>query len=135
MSTRGLVGFTHKGLTIAFYNHYDSYLSNLGKDVAQLCLTLDLAKTRRRLDKLQIVSPENSQAEDSSGAIDLIDGIINGGITRVSNDIDFLKDRLFCEYAYIIDLDKRQVNVYSSLPCEVYPLRKLPIDKFDKDEL
>ena len=43
----------------------------------------------------------------------VIKNIKNIKVDKVANSYSFLKDGLFCEYAYKIDLDKRKVYVYT----------------------
>ena len=50
--------------------------------------------------------------------------IIEGlNVDRLKNDRAFIKDSLFCEWAYEIDLDKKTVKVYEGF-------QKLPNDKY-----
>jgi hypothetical protein len=43
---------------------------------------------------------------------DILNYIMNNDDIILKNDIDFAKDSLFCEWAYVIDLDKNTFEVY-----------------------
>lgn len=45
--------------------------------------------------------------------------------TKLLNDFDFLNDHLFCEFAYLIDLDKQKIEVYAGTkkPVKTYTFK------------
>ena len=57
------------------------------------------------------VKKSHPQFHRDTGA-NILGLIQDGKIKEVENEIDFLKDGLFCEFAYELDLDKKVVNVY-----------------------
>ena len=79
--------------------------------------------------------------------------ICDGKVSHMINSFDFLKDSLFCEWAYIINLDLMQLEIYSGFnkeaqdgnPLEIeqkpdengyYPvrfLRSYPVNKIPKN--
>jgi hypothetical protein len=137
MGTRGAVGFFHKGVTKASYNHYDSYPSGLGIDVLDWARKQDdLSSLAEKVDNIKMVS------EDKKPSKELLEkarelGLINldvstqsekdtycvlrnaqgdlGAYIDVGYMIDgepFLSDSLFCEWAYIVNLDTEELEVY-----------------------
>lgn len=116
---------TGQGATIAKYLQSKSFnLELLKKNVAKLkwataeevkdtwtlagadpnsdSVTFEIANTHKCL------YPEFSR---DTGA-QVLPMIQNGLVSKVKNDHSFIKDSLFCEYAYEIDLTKKCVNVY-----------------------
>jgi hypothetical protein len=59
-------------------------------------------------DKLRITFPQLSR-DTGSGILAMIQ---NGAVTSVKNSADFANDSLFCEWAYVVDLDKNVLEVY-----------------------
>lgn len=64
--------------------------------------------------------------------------IKNIEVDGLVNSISFLKDTLFCEYAYEVDLDKKTVKVYcgSTKPYKTYTFKSFTVanmDKLDKE--
>lgn len=43
---------------------------------------------------------------------DILNQIVFNGVNKVLNDFDFAADSLFCEWAYVIDLDTNKFEVY-----------------------
>ena len=97
MSTRGTYGFIKDNITYLFYNHYDSYPSGFGEDVASFIER----NTTESLNKI-------------------LDKVIEGDYSELSNHFDiaieetndFIKNSLFCEYGYIINLDTNKLMVF-----------------------
>jgi len=59
-------------------------------------------------DKLLKELPELHR-DTGSGVFSLI---LNNGVREIHNDVQFAVDGLFCEWAYVIDLDKKVLEVY-----------------------
>ena len=59
METRGSYGFVYNGIYKMTYNHYDSYPSELGKNIADFCREVaekgQLDVLRERVDNLILV--------------------------------------------------------------------------------
>ena len=57
MSTRGLLGFVHKGHVRASFNHFDSYLEGLGQSVVSICkIMVDWETFTSRYEKIKWIS-------------------------------------------------------------------------------
>lgn len=64
-------------------------------------------------DILELVQDGTVETEELTKDFKLITNRKSGyQVTHVQNDLAFLKDGLFCEYAYEINLDKKTVKVY-----------------------
>ena len=50
--------------------------------------------------------------------------ISRGNVRDLCNSIDFVADSLFCEYAYVIDLDKEVLEVYKGFNTKKLPKRE-----------
>lgn len=127
MGTRGLLGIRKNGEDKATYNHFDSYPSYLGKNTLEF-----IAEHKSELNKLydNIVlvdnnsEPTDEQVKECEKYTDLsvseqstkdwycllrnsqgdLTPYLNGLRYMIDNK-NFIKDSLFCEYAYIINLD------------------------------
>lgn len=142
MSTRGLYGFRKNGEDKTTYNHYDSYPNGLGKEVIRFCLNTLESFKHAMCDSIELVSEEDkpsreqiefcnrynssdftvsSQREDDwycllrnvQGDLMALKNIVeHEGKCYMIDNHDFIKDSLFCEWAYIINLDDRVLEIY-----------------------
>lgn len=105
MSTRGFVGYRHKGQIHGFYNHMDSYPECLGCEmVKKYCsMTWDQIKDFF-LHKLTLI-PEKEDTPNPTPKIAFEEW--DKEMTTLGED-EFIKDGLFCEYAYVFDLDAKK---------------------------
>lgn len=136
MGTRGIMAFAHRGTVKAMYNHFDSYPSGLGKDIADWIRELpeDLSEEIALFDRLEAVNEDVSPTEDQKLA--LLRYFNPRVSTQSDNDwysllresqgdpaaalsagfyvdgYEFGYDSLFCEWAYVVDLDRKVVEVY-----------------------
>lgn len=107
MSTRGFVGYKHKGKIRGWYNHSDSYPSGLGVGILERVYNLYTWQVIRDffLKKLVLIDEdENQEAYFNHRSILEHDWASKKKITLADGG-EFYKDGLFCEYAYIFDLD------------------------------
>jgi hypothetical protein len=133
MGTRGAYGFIKNGVEKITYNHFDSYPSYLGVEVCEF-----IEKNINDLDKIfyqlemiyEAVEPTLEQSElckslglwrDVSTGKDWYSHLRNAqgdlswyakGLTFMIEASSFLKDSLFCEWAYIINLDTSKLEIY-----------------------
>lgn len=151
MGTRNLtVVVKDKKIKVAQYGQWDGYPSGVGKDIANFIQKkMDLRKFKKALDNSQFISDEEITAlwkkagADDSGLVNMIvsqkfnhtnpalsretgasvlEIIQETGGAQLQNSIDFAGDSLFCEWAYVIDLDKKVVEVYQGF--NKTPLKK-----------
>lgn len=149
MGTRGLIGFRRGGVDKLTYNHFDSYPEYLGEKVLQF-----IVQYREELDsifdKIVLVNetdkPTQEQIEACKNYTNL--GVSTGscedwycllrnaqgdlscyanGLKYMIDNHDFINDTLFCEYAYIINLDTKCLEYYGgeyipNLPTQTYDL-------------
>lgn len=128
MGTRGCYGFRKNGIDKLTYNHFDSYPDCLGHDVVQFCKETSIEEMNEIFDKTILVD-ENSKptAEQIVECMEYYNGdvstrtpedwycllreaqgnlnVYRNGLRYMIDNHDFIKDSLFCEYAYIINLD------------------------------
>ena len=136
MGTRGAVGFRiHKEDKVT-YNHSDSYPSGLGQDVLDFIKTNSLEDIKRAAHNLMVIDGEteptlnqikecakwtdtsvsNQSLKDWYCLLRKAQGNLNSyidGLKYMNDGRDFLLDSLFCEYAYIINLDTQELEFYS----------------------
>lgn len=138
MGTRGSLGVKTEGKYYLTYNQCDSYPEGLGQDVVDFVneLTEEKAqKLRKGFKGLTIVdsqdnpkgkwktyyasSHENVDTGENWYAylrgfqgIETLKGVLTGVLKHIILTNDFIQDSLFCEYAYIINLDDNTLEFY-----------------------
>lgn len=139
MGTRGAVGFKYDGKRLLAYNHFDSYPEELG--VSMLAYAADSCTEpaqqeaiKQRLDQLEKVkeyqspSPEEVRQLERAGVTPAKVGLEQdwyawlrdsqgqpGEYLRIGfwpENNDFLEDGLFCEWAYVVNLDDGVLEVH-----------------------
>lgn len=137
MSTRGAWGFRKDGKLKITYNHCDSYPTWLGVRIAEFVKYTGTEDMIQIFDRIQMVNDDIAQpsreqilecarqldideTELTSGKISwywLLRGTQGSpkayvdGLTYMIDSESFLEDGLFCEWAYIIDLDEDVVEI------------------------
>ena len=127
---------------IAQYGQWDGYPSGQGATVTKFIVDADMEAFKAKVLELQeeteeewrkqwaefgvdVTQPDTSvnmdvydqfsekypQFSRDTGA-GILDLVANGKATRVKSDIEFAADSLFCEWAYVLDLDKGILEVY-----------------------
>lgn len=139
MGTRGATGFVANGKWYVTYNHFDSYPEYLGMQVLNFCkAVIDWDALKARVEKITLVDEQDKPSEDLVYRYSIYSDISVGNQTvndwycllrtlqgdkilyeialgNVEHMIDshmFLADSLFCEWAYVIDLDEMGLRVY-----------------------
>jgi hypothetical protein len=142
MSTRGMYAIRKNGEDKGTYNHSDSYPSGLGMDVVSFCKRHTSEELSRLFDNIILIDekikPTKEQIEickkngyaDFSvlmqseedwycllrhlqGNFDNYDECINDNKQIFMKDnVSFITDSLFCEFAYIINLDDNVLEFY-----------------------
>lgn len=115
MSTRGLWGITGiKGrkdnLTeFAVFHSSDSYPQYLGYHILESIRNHDLTDFENFAQKVKVYNDENDiynrKVEDSYTQPHKTD-------IKIVNGIDFIKDSLFCEWVYFINLENKTIDIY-----------------------
>lgn len=150
MGTRNLTIVKLGGkVKVAQYCQWDGYPTGQGETISEFIREkLDLRKFKAKVKALQFATDEEveslwkscgakgefvtmdisetfekkyPQFHRNTGA-DVLQLIQDGKVDKLTNSIDFLKDGLFCEYAYEIDLDAKKVKVYTggTKPSKIY---------------
>lgn len=138
MGTRGAYGFRIGGKDKVTYNHFDSYPSGLGESVLVALASADLGRVKTVAEGIEMVdegaTPTDAQIKicQDRGLVNLgvsrqdtsdwycllrnaqgdIEALLNGRVPFMSDGAGFLTDSLFCEWAYIINLDEGVLEVY-----------------------
>lgn len=141
MGTRHLIAVQIDGqYKVAQYGQWDGYPSGQGLDVLAFCRTMDRKAFERKVraaqwisaeeltrlwreagasedgfiayDKAQAFSKRRPELSRDTGA-DILSIVMNSddGI-QLKNSIAFAADSLFCEFAYVIDLDGGTLEVF-----------------------
>lgn len=137
MGTRGAIGFRFRGQDKVTYNHFDSYPTGIGEDVFKVARDFDDEQLAGAFQRIVLVNedepptpelieryaplfyggnvsrqtPEEwySLLRNAQGHLDVF---VKGDLDHMIDSHEFLTDGLFCEWAYIINLDERVVEVY-----------------------
>lgn len=91
---------------------YSMWKENVGVDLEASGGTVEWGLAQ----KFGEIHPELSR---DTGA-DIL-ALVQNGVRGLKNSIDFVKDSLFCEYAYVVDTDNEVLEVYSGFNKEPVP--------------
>lgn len=141
MGTRGIYGFRKNKKDKTSYNHYDSYPSYLGEQMFDYIKKHSIEEMNDLYDRLMLVD-ENKKiselTEEEKNGLEilfsyndkneLIDEDMYSLLRNFQGDLekydryhtvnimcdskDFIKNSLFCEYGYIINLDTNELEVF-----------------------
>jgi hypothetical protein len=144
MGTRGCYGFRKDGQDKLTYNHYDSYPSCLGKNIVDFIQSTSIEEMKNIFEKIVLVKDKDLPSDEELVLWKLTDTISLGKFDWYSflseyqgdlsyykkddakymeNGNDFIKDSLFCEWAYIINLDTNELEVYKGFQSEPHENR------------
>jgi hypothetical protein len=152
MGTRNLTVVIHKDeIKMAQYGQWDGYPTGLGRDIAKVLKKHKTKKLCKAIDKCSFISEEEVLkrweevgADKKSGWVTMevsdafkekypnlsrdfsggkaLENIVKGVGLELANQLNFAADSLFCEWAYVINLDKEEVEVYKGFNQK--PLKK-----------
>jgi len=126
MGTRHLIAVQVDGeYKVAQYGQWDGYPSSQGVSILAFLRNADLAKFSAKVRATRFLTEAELKAitgadwkrrfphlsRDAGSAILHMVMNADDGIA-LKNDIDFAADSLFCEYAYVIDLDTKKLEVF-----------------------
>jgi len=136
MGTRGAYGFHKGGVDKITYNHWDSYPDGLGDEIAKFIKKTTIKQMNEIFEKIILVDEHNSKPTKEQIKIykEFADISVScqsyedwycllyktkqdlsvykeEGIVHMMDGGDFVKDSLFCEWAYIINLDTNVLEV------------------------
>ena len=135
MGTRGCYGFRKNGIDKLTYNHYDSDPDYRGKIMVTFCKETSLDEMNEIYDRLILVNENDKPTQEQ---IEECKRYYNGdvscktpedwycllrnaqgepneyknGLRYMIDNHDFIKDSLWCEYAYIINLDTEELEFW-----------------------
>jgi hypothetical protein len=134
MGTRGSFGWRVDGQDKLCYNHFDSYPTGLGQQMVDFCrLVEDWDKVKEKVRALENVKDREPTEEDVEACRAYANLNVSNQNTqdwycllretqgdpgavlacgRYVENNNFILDSLFCEYAYIINLDDHTLEVY-----------------------
>lgn len=137
MGTRGAIGFRIGGQDKVTYNHFDSYPDVLGKRVLECIRDVHPAKMPPPVFAIKLVPKESTPTKDEiklykkfhdagvstgsstewysllRGAQGDLDAYLRKDLCIMVDSAAFLADSLFCEYAYIVNLDDGVLEFYT----------------------
>jgi hypothetical protein len=136
MGTRGAIGFRINGKDKVTYNHFDSYPTGIGVQVVEFLKNTGDAELMAMAKKIKMVkedgkpTPKQIDTCIKAGMVDLSvserstadwycllrnaqgDLAAYGKLGYMTDSKKFLLDSLFCEFAYIINLDTMELEFY-----------------------
>lgn len=141
MGTRNLTMVISNGETkVAQYGQWDGYPDGQGSTILEFLRNADLVQFKELLENVRFISNEEiekrykalgikspdgwltmEQAEkfkkanpqlDRDMAAEVLQAIYQNGVTELNDSSSFAGDSLFCEWAYVVDLDKMVLEVY-----------------------
>jgi len=156
MSTRGAFGFYKNGVDKIMYNHFDSYPGGLGINILTGLRNLKLQEgdnpvvdsLNKAFDLMNAykVDKERKIIGEQPQGIEIKDveedevflKILNGESFYFRDAKDFIQDSVFCEWAYIINLDTEELEIYSGFNKEAQEgnryfegFKEIPNDNLD----
>src|SRR5688572_19951636 len=162
MGTRNLVCVVKGGeYKVAQYGQWDGYPTGQGETIVEFLLQrMDRAMFERHLDNTTVMTREEITAfwkkagADDNGSIacskaddaekdaphmsrntgaKILDYVQRTPYPKLQHELDFAGDSLFCEWAYVVDLDTDTLEVYKGFNKTGVPVgerfEKMPCEK------
>lgn len=143
---------------IAQYSQWDGYPSGQGGEILKFLRQVGLAKLEANLPRCRFITDEEAEQADrdieagtktmkahfpllsrdhGAKVLEMIASDTGTEPLLLQDHSNFLKDGLFCEWAYLLDLDAETLTVYKGGPnvVQTYSIRDLPVngDLMEKD--
>lgn len=126
MGTRHMIGVVIDGdFKIAQYGQWDGYPGGQGATVLDFAQTADLTDFADKCRALRWISAEEADEVNSTenwtqkyphlsrdAGAGILSMVANGEAEFLMDNRDFPLDSLFCEWAYVLDLDEQTLEVY-----------------------
>lgn len=161
MGTRGTFGVRIDGEDKFSYNHFDSYPEALGVDVLNDLVKMleewGQDKMKEQARKLTFVDDEtpptpeqmtelaaftvvrvgDQTGTDWYGVLRELQGKIMDTLTvgYAADGNDFIKDSLFCEYGYILNLDESNLEIYRGFQHSPHTLGRYAVASMEEDNI
>jgi len=156
MGTRGAIGFRNSGRDYITYNHFDSYPGYLGNGLLGELAETNIPHLLHIASNLILVSddegspkPTDIQVRECKEYVNLtvasrdeyswycllrgtqgtLKPYIAKGLRYMIDSSTFIYDSLWCEYAYIVNLDKNQFEFYKGLQLRLDPTNRYKVDE------
>ena len=113
MSTRGAVGFIKNGHLTTIYNSGGSSPEGLGNDILDFIRRYDLEEINKLVDSFVLADEEGKLTESFYSLREFWKK--EKKETLVYDSTVFLYDSLMCEWAYIINLDTKELELYKGM--------------------
>lgn len=144
MGTRGCYGLRKDGEDKLTYNHHDSYPTWLGQNMVDFIKSTSIEEMNKIFDKIVLVKDNDMPSDEELILWKLTEKIgtekfdwywllrdTQGDLSYYKQDdtkymVDnqgFIKDSLFCEWAYIVNLDTNELEVYRGFQTEPHTNR------------
>ena len=146
MGTRHLTCvLANNQMRIAQYGQFDGYPDGAGTTICEFIRKTNMDEFRSKAEKVIQISKEKidsiySQFSSNEGWMTLeesdrfnkahpefhrntgadILNLVMGGVAEVDLTMDFVNDSLFCEYAYVVNLDTNELEFYEGFQKEVH---------------
>ena len=133
MGTRHLICAKVDGeYKVAQYGQWDGYPSGLGTTILDFLRNADMKKFKKAIASTKFANKEQIEeinamtsfpqefSRDTGGEI--LGMILNEGVRLVHDSSSFINDSLFCEWAYVVNLDDDTLEVYKGF--NTTPLKK-----------
>lgn len=121
MGTRGTFGYRKNKQDKLMYNHWDSYPDGLGQRMLEYIKMYSTKEINDTYDNIKIVEADNddkywkisAEMERKIHSRDVFLSSFHEDPTLlIPEDNNFIKDSLFCEWGYIVNLDTECLEVW-----------------------
>jgi hypothetical protein len=126
MGTRNVTMVVSNSQTkVAQYGQWDGYPSGNGVDILKTLKKISFNKFKKKVDALCFLTDEQTKKIDADpnwvknypylnrdAGARILEMVYKQKVIGLVNNEEFINDGLDCEWAYVIDLDKRTFEVY-----------------------
>jgi len=137
MSTSGIYGFRKNGEDKTARSEYDSYPKGLGVAVVEFCKATSVEEMHEIFDRIELIDEDFdfNEGQFENNEVDLSKqnplDIFKTESPYMTDSKDFIKNSLFCEYGYIINLDTDKLECWLGYQREPDMSNRYGIKPFD----